>query len=57
MGIGPDKYNHIFFYASAKEMWDYLKTAYEGMSQIEESKVDMLTTQYEAFSMNESEKI
>lgn len=39
------------------EIWDYLKTFHEGTIQAKKSKVDMLTTQYEAFTMKKGETI
>ena len=56
-GIGPDEYNKIFTCEIAKEIWDCLKTAHEETTQVKESKVDMLTTQYENFSVKEGETI
>ncbi|XP_049364246.1 uncharacterized protein LOC125829001 [Solanum verrucosum] len=41
----------------AKEIWDSLRTAHKGTEQVKESKVDMLTTQYENFTMKEGESI
>ncbi|WMV08056.1 hypothetical protein MTR67_001441 [Solanum verrucosum] len=43
-GIGPDEYNRISTCEMAKEIWDCLKTAHEGTTQVKDSKVDMLTT-------------
>ncbi|XP_069149264.1 uncharacterized protein [Solanum lycopersicum] len=40
----------------AKEIWDCLRTAHEG-TKVKESKVDMLSTQYENFTMKEGETI
>ena len=48
-GIGAEKYNCISAYESTKEIWDGLRTAHEGIDQAKESKVDMLTSQYEKF--------
>lgn len=56
-GIGPDEYNRIFAFKNAKEIWDCLKTAHEGTTNLKDSKVDMLTIQYESFSMMEGETI
>lgn len=55
--IGPDEYNCISACESEKEISNCLWTAHEGTSQVKEYKVDMLTTQYEAFTMKESETI
>lgn len=41
----------------AKEIWDFLKTTHEGISQVNESKVDRLTTQHETFTTKEGETI
>ncbi|XP_049372851.1 uncharacterized protein LOC125837822 [Solanum verrucosum] len=56
-GIGADEYNYIYACESAKEIWDCLRTAHEGTEQVKESKVDMLTTKYENFTMKERETI
>ncbi|KAH0689613.1 hypothetical protein KY289_016971 [Solanum tuberosum] len=56
-GIGAEEYNRISAYETAKEIWDCLQTTYEGTQRVKESKVDMLTTQYENFSMKEGETI
>ena len=45
-GIGPDEYNRISAYENAKEIWDFLRT-----TDVKDSKVDMLTTQCETFTM------
>ncbi|XP_070054575.1 uncharacterized protein [Nicotiana tomentosiformis] len=50
-GIGLDEYNRISAYQSAKEIWEALQTAYEGTTQVKQSKIDMLTTEYELFRM------
>ena len=42
---------------SAKEIWDLLKTTYEGSEEIRKSKLDFFTTQFEGFTMNEGELI
>ena len=56
-GIGADEYNWISACESTKDIWDCLQTAYEGTKKIKESKVDMLTTQYENFVMKDGETI
>ncbi|XP_075091960.1 uncharacterized protein LOC142172088 [Nicotiana tabacum] len=42
---------------SAKEIWEALQTAPEGTTQVKQSKIDMLTTEYELFKMKEDESI
>ena len=56
-GIGAEKYNCISACESAKEIWDGLRTAHEGIDQAKESKVDMLTSQNENFRMKQGEII
>lgn len=56
-GIGAEEYNRISVCESAKEIWDSLNNAHEGTKQVIESKVDMLTSQYEDFILNEGETI
>ncbi|XP_075095429.1 uncharacterized protein LOC142173704 [Nicotiana tabacum] len=50
-GIGPDEYNRISACPSAKEIWGALQTTREGTTQVKQSKIDMLTTEYELFRM------
>ncbi|XP_009760634.1 uncharacterized protein [Nicotiana sylvestris] len=56
-GIGPDEYNCISACQSAKEIWEALQTAHEGTTQVKQSKIDMLTTEYELFNMEYDESI
>ncbi|XP_019233150.1 PREDICTED: uncharacterized protein LOC109213778 [Nicotiana attenuata] len=44
-GIGPDEYNMISACQSAKEIWEALQTAHERITQVKQSKIDMLTTE------------
>ncbi|XP_070013229.1 intracellular protein transport protein USO1-like [Nicotiana sylvestris] len=53
----PDEYNRISACQSAKEIWEALQTAHEGTTQVKQSKIDMLTTEYEIFKMKEDESI
>ncbi|XP_059310050.1 uncharacterized protein LOC132061215 [Lycium ferocissimum] len=56
-GIGPDEYNRVSACSSAKEIWEALQTAHKGTTQVKNSKIDMLTTDYKMFKMKESESI
>ncbi|XP_075106996.1 uncharacterized protein LOC107760425 [Nicotiana tabacum] len=56
-GIDPDEYNKISACQSAKEIWEALQIAHEGTTQVKQSKIDMLTTEYELFRMKEDESI
>ncbi|XP_075101793.1 uncharacterized protein LOC142177222 [Nicotiana tabacum] len=54
-GIGTDEYNHISACQSTKKIWEALPTAHDGTTQVKQSKIDMLTTEYELFKMKENE--
>ncbi|XP_070015974.1 uncharacterized protein [Nicotiana sylvestris] len=56
-GIGPDEYNRVSAFDTAKEIWEALQTAHEGTTQVKQSKIDMLTTEYELFRMKDDESI
>ncbi|XP_070017484.1 uncharacterized protein [Nicotiana sylvestris] len=56
-GIGPDEYNRVSACDTAKEIWEALQTAHEGTTQVKQSKIDMLTTEYELFRMKDDESI
>ncbi|XP_070002024.1 uncharacterized protein [Nicotiana sylvestris] len=56
-GIGPEEYNRISAYNTAKEIWEALQTAHEGTTQVKQSKINMLTTEYELFRMKDDESI
>ncbi|XP_070050424.1 uncharacterized protein [Nicotiana tomentosiformis] len=55
--IGLEEYNRISTCQSTKEIWEALQTAHEGTTQVKQSKIDMLTTEYELFKMKEDESI
>ncbi|XP_070018209.1 uncharacterized protein [Nicotiana sylvestris] len=56
-GLGPDEYNRISACDSAKEIWEALQTVHEGITQVKQSKIDMLITEYELFRMKDDESI
>nr|XP_018624434.1 uncharacterized protein LOC108944157 [Nicotiana tomentosiformis] len=56
-GIGPHKYNYISACQSAKGIWEVLQTAHEGTTQVKQSKINILTTEYELFRMKDDESI
>nr|XP_033517338.1 uncharacterized protein LOC117281598 [Nicotiana tomentosiformis] len=56
-GIGPNEYNRISACQSAKEIWEALQTAHERTTQVKQSKIDMLKTEYELFRMKDDESI
>lgn len=48
-GINLDEYNKISSCETNKEIWDCLKTSHERTTQVKESNIDMLMTQYRNF--------
>ncbi|XP_075111727.1 uncharacterized protein LOC142181935 [Nicotiana tabacum] len=56
-GIRLDEYNRILACQSTKEIWEALQTAHKGTTQVKQSKIDMLTTEYELFRMKDDESI
>ena len=56
-GIRPNEFNCVSACESSKEIRDCLKTAHEGTEQVKESKIDMLTSQYENFQIREGKAI
>lgn len=55
--IDPDEYNRIFFYQSAKQIWDTHQNAHEKTTVVKKAKIDNLNRQYELFRMKEGETI
>ena len=56
-GLDANEYNKFSGCITAKEIWDKLEITYEGISQIKESRIDMLIHDYELFTMESFESI
>ncbi|XP_009804869.1 uncharacterized protein LOC142177477 [Nicotiana tabacum] len=56
-GMGPDEYNRISTCQTAKKIWEALQIAHEVTTQVKQSKIDMLTTEYKLFRMKDDESI
>ncbi|XP_075111718.1 uncharacterized protein LOC142181926 [Nicotiana tabacum] len=56
-GIRLEEYNTISACDTAKEIREALQTAHEGTTQVKQSKIDMVTTEYELFRMKDDESI
>ncbi|GJW58910.1 hypothetical protein Tco_0105641 [Tanacetum coccineum] len=50
-------YERVFMFKSAKEVWNTLIITHQGNSQVKECKSDLLTQQYEKFSISSEETI
>ncbi|GAV79114.1 UBN2 domain-containing protein, partial [Cephalotus follicularis] len=55
--LGPNEFNRICSCLSAKEVWDKLESTHEGANQVKDSRIDMLTHEYELFEMRHYESI
>ena len=55
--LNPTEFNRISTCKIAKEIWDKLKVTHEGTSQVKESKIALLSNQYEMFKMQANESI
>ena len=55
--LNRTEFNRISICTTAKEIWDKLKITYEGTFQVKESKITLLSNQYEMFKMQPNENI
>ncbi|XP_022728776.1 uncharacterized protein LOC111284351 [Durio zibethinus] len=55
--IWPSEYNRVFLCENTKEIWDKLAITHEGTNQVKETKIGMLTHDYELFKMKPDETI
>ena len=56
-GLGPDEYTRISECESAKDIWDALQVAHEGMNQVKQLRIELLMRKYELFEMGDRETI
>ena len=54
-GVSPDEFHRISHVTIAKEAWQILETTYEGTKKVKDTKLQMLTTQFEELKMSEDE--
>ena len=54
-GVSPDEFHRISHITIAKEVWQLLETMYEGTKKVKDTKLPMLTTQFEELKMSEDE--
>ncbi|GMI93345.1 hypothetical protein HRI_003003800 [Hibiscus trionum] len=55
--FGPSIYEKMSSCESAKEVWDKLEVTYEGTNEVKETKIGLLTLEYENFKMDPEENI
>ena len=54
-GVSPNEFHKISHITIAKEAWQILETTYEGIKKVKDTKLQMLTTQFEELKMSEDE--
>ena len=54
-GVSPDEFHRISHITVAKEAWEILETTYKGTKKAKDTKLQMLTTQFEELKMSEDE--
>ena len=54
-GLGPDGFNRIFSCTYEKQIWDTLKNAHKGTTQVRKFIIARLCSEYEAFKMKSGE--
>ena len=55
--LNPTEFNRISTCMTTKEIWDKLKITHESTSQVKESKIPLLSNQYEMFKMQPNQNI
>ena len=55
--LGTNEYTWVSLCENAKEVWDKLQVTHERTNRVKETKVGMLTYEYELFSMKSEESI
>ena len=51
-GVSTDEFHRISYVKTAKEAWTILETTYEGTKKVKDTKLQMLTTQFEEVKMS-----
>ena len=54
-GVSPNEFHRISHVTIAKEAWQILETTYKGTKKVKDTKLQMLTTQFEELKMSEDE--
>ncbi|XP_077232436.1 uncharacterized protein LOC143869763 [Tasmannia lanceolata] len=55
--LSSDEFNRVSNLKSAREIWETLEVTYEGTTQVEKTKVNLLVSDFEAFKMKDDESI
>ncbi|XP_075633477.1 uncharacterized protein LOC142605937 [Castanea sativa] len=54
-GVSTDEFHRISHVNTAKEAWMILETTYKGNKKVKDTKLQMLTTQFEELKMSDNE--
>ena len=52
-GVSTDEFHRISYVKTAKEAWTILETTYQGTKKVKDTKLQMLTTQFEEVKMSD----
>ena len=55
--LNDDGITRVIHYKSAYEIWTHLVVTHEGTSQVKRAKIDLLSSQYENFTMHDNDTI
>jgi len=56
-GLSCNKFHKVMNITYAKEMWNYLEVTHEGTNEIKNSKINMLTQEFESIRLFPNESI
>ena len=55
--MSTDEFSKVMSCETAKQIWDQLELTYEGTNKVKDAKINLLTSEYESFSMQTNESI
>ncbi|CAI9778670.1 unnamed protein product [Fraxinus pennsylvanica] len=56
MAVSPKEFRRVFICEIAKKVWDILEITHEGTKIVKNSKLQILTSRFEEFRMNDDER-
>ncbi|CAA6670575.1 unnamed protein product [Spirodela intermedia] len=51
--MNTSKFNSVLSCEIAKDIWDKVQVTYEGISEVTDTKIDILENEYYSFQMND----
>ena len=55
--MSTDEFSKVMLCEMAEKIWDQLELTYEGTNKVKDAKINLLTFEYESFSMQTNESI